>query len=90
MILSSFYFVTFFWGGSIFYINSEIALFIKILITLFIFILVRSILPRYRYDQLMNIGWTKFLPFSLALIFYHIGIKTSIFNYYYHHDEFLW
>jgi NADH-quinone oxidoreductase subunit H len=90
MILSSFYFVTFFWGGSNFYINSEVILFIKILITLFVFILIRSILPRYRYDQLMNIGWTKFLPFSLALIFYHIGIKTEILNHCYNCNESIW
>jgi NADH:ubiquinone oxidoreductase subunit H len=90
MILSSFYFVTFFWGGSIFYINFEIILFIKVLFTLFLFILVRAILPRYRYDQLMSIGWTKFLPFSLALIFFHIALNSKPFNFYYQFDNFLW
>jgi NADH-quinone oxidoreductase subunit H len=38
----------------------------KISIFLFIFIWVRGTLPRYRYDQLMNIGWKIFLPFSFG------------------------
>jgi NADH-quinone oxidoreductase subunit H len=38
---------------------------IKILALLFVFIWVRATLPRYRYDQLMRIGWKVFLPISL-------------------------
>lgn len=40
-------------------------LFIKIFILLFCFIWVRATLPRYRYDQLMRLGWKVFLPLSL-------------------------
>lgn len=38
---------------------------LKITCVLFLFLWVRTTLPRYRYDQLMNIGWKVFLPLSL-------------------------
>jgi NADH-quinone oxidoreductase subunit H len=38
----------------------------KICLCLFTFIWVRATFPRYRYDQLMRLGWKVFLPFSLA------------------------
>ena len=38
----------------------------KICLCLFVFVWVRATLPRYRYDQLMRLGWKVFLPFSLA------------------------
>jgi NADH-quinone oxidoreductase subunit H len=39
---------------------------LKIALCLFVFIWVRATFPRYRYDQLMRLGWKVFLPFSLA------------------------
>lgn len=41
---------------------------LKILILLFVFIWVRATLPRYRYDQLMRLGWKVFLPLSLLWV----------------------
>jgi NADH-quinone oxidoreductase subunit H len=38
---------------------------LKIALILFIFLWVRATFPRYRYDQLMRLGWKVFLPFSL-------------------------
>jgi NADH-quinone oxidoreductase subunit H len=38
---------------------------LKIALCLFVFIWVRATFPRYRYDQLMRLGWKVFLPFSL-------------------------
>jgi NADH-quinone oxidoreductase subunit H len=47
----------------------------KILTMLFIFMWVRWTVPRFRYDQVMKIGWQKLLPLSIAnLIAYTIGI----------------
>jgi NADH-quinone oxidoreductase subunit H len=41
----------------------------KICFILFIFIWARATLPRYRYDQLMRLGWKIFLPLSLFFVF---------------------
>ena len=41
---------------------------IKVTFLLFVFLWVRATLPRYRYDQLMQLGWKVFLPLSLAWI----------------------
>ena len=38
---------------------------------MFVFIWIRATLPRYRYDQLIRIGWKVFLPFSLV---YLVGV----------------
>jgi len=43
-------------------------LMLKIFILLFAFIWVRATLPRYRYDQLMRLGWKVFLPLSLVWV----------------------
>jgi NADH-quinone oxidoreductase subunit H len=40
----------------------------KMLFFFFIFALVKAVTPRYRYDQLMRIGWKVFLPLSLAWV----------------------
>lgn len=49
-------------------IPSAIWLLLKVFILLFCFIWVRATLPRYRYDQLMRLGWKVFLPLSLAWV----------------------
>jgi NADH-quinone oxidoreductase subunit H len=43
-------------------------LLLKILFFFFVFSMVKAITPRYRYDQLMRLGWKVFLPFSLAWV----------------------
>jgi NADH-quinone oxidoreductase subunit H len=37
-------------------------------LVLFVFLWVRATTPRYRYDQLMRLGWKIFLPFSLIYV----------------------
>jgi NADH-quinone oxidoreductase subunit H len=49
-------------------IPGAIWLIIKILLLFILFALVKAIVPRYRYDQLMRLGWKVFLPMSLTWI----------------------
>ncbi len=41
---------------------------LKVLFLFFMFAMVKAIVPRYRYDQLMRLGWKVFLPLSLASV----------------------
>ncbi len=41
---------------------------LKALFMFFMFAMVKAIVPRYRYDQLMRLGWKVFLPLSLAMV----------------------
>ena len=43
---------------------------LKVCIVVILFIIIRATLPRYRYDQLMNIGWKVLLPITLAYFFF--------------------
>jgi len=47
---------------------------LKVSIGVTFFILTRACLPRYRYDQLMDIGWKCFLPMSLGYFIFTVGI----------------
>jgi len=50
---------------------------IKLLFFLFTFVWVRVTFPRYRYDQLMRLGWKIFLPLSLAWVIFVSSIMIS-------------
>jgi len=49
-------------------VPSPLWLIFKILLLFLLFALVKAIVPRYRYDQLMKLGWKIFLPFSLIWV----------------------
>jgi len=49
-------------------IPSPLWLILKILLLFILFSLVKAIVPRYRYDQLMKLGWKIFLPLSLIWV----------------------
>ena len=50
---------------------------IKVIIGVIFFIVTRATLPRYRYDQLMHLGWKCFLPLSIGYLVFTIGILIS-------------
>ncbi|GAA0730333.1 NADH-quinone oxidoreductase subunit NuoH [Sphingomonas japonica] len=68
-----------FWGGYLPPLNIDLIpwfdipgilwLFAKILVFFFIFSWIKATVPRYRYDQLMRLGWKIFLPMSLLFVF---------------------
>ncbi|MGI9433751.1 MAG: NADH-quinone oxidoreductase subunit NuoH, partial [Geminicoccaceae bacterium] len=50
---------------------------LKIVLCLFVFLWVRATFPRYRYDQLMRLGWKVFLPFSLLWVVLTAGFLMA-------------
>jgi len=50
---------------------------LKIAVLLFVFIWVRGTMPRFRYDQLMRLGWKIFLPFSLLWVVLTAGAVVA-------------
>jgi len=59
-------------------IPAPIWMILKILFLFFLFALIKAIVPRYRYDQLMRLGWKIFLPFSLIYL-----VLTASFLFYF-------
>ena len=51
---------------------------IKIVLGVTFFILTRAALPRYRYDQLMGIGWKSFLPISISYLLFTVSVLLSL------------
>ncbi len=59
------------------WIPGPIWLALKICFVLFFFLWVRATFPRYRYDQLMRLGWKVFLPFSLLWVVITAGVLVA-------------
>ena len=85
MILMSGIFTTLFLGGWLppfemapfTWIPGPLWFIIKTCLVLFVFFWARATLPRYRYDQLMRLGWKVFLPFSLLWVVITSGIMVA-------------
>ncbi len=73
---------TLFWGGwlppidwaPLYWIPGIVWLFVKMMLFFFLFSWVKATVPRYRYDQLMRLGWKIFLPLSLFWVFLVSGV----------------
>jgi NADH-quinone oxidoreductase subunit H len=59
------------------WIPGPIWLFAKVALVVFCFLWVRATFPRYRYDQLMRLGWKVFLPFSLFWLVLTAGVLVA-------------
>jgi NADH-quinone oxidoreductase subunit H len=56
------------------YVPGVIWFALKALAVFFMFAMVKAFVPRYRYDQLMRLGWKVFLPLSLAMVVIVAGV----------------
>lgn len=82
MILTSAFLVILFWSGWLpvidlpwlYYIPGFVWFVFKISVVLFCFLWVRATFPRYRYDQLMRLGWKVFLPLTLFWVVLVSGV----------------
>jgi NADH-quinone oxidoreductase subunit H len=72
-----------FWGGwhapipALDFIPGFLWLFAKIGFGFFLISMVKAFVPRYRYDQLMRLGWKVFLPLSLFFVVFYAGLYVS-------------
>lgn len=81
ILMSSIIVILFLGGWLPFFVNLSSSFFfsIKLLFVMFFFVWVRATLPRYRYDQLMLLGWKVILPLSLAFTLFSIFIVLLFF-----------
>lgn len=89
LLRNNFYYLT--------WVYHSLVYIVKVYIYLFAFIWVRATLPRYRYDQLMRLGWKVFVPITIALVFISVSLMVffdgippdnGFINYYFDTDEF--
>jgi NADH-quinone oxidoreductase subunit H len=83
MILMSTMTVILFLGGwlapfGLTFLPGAVWMILKICLVLFVFIWSRATFPRYRYDQLMRLGWKVFLPFSLFYLVLVAGVLLAM------------
>ena len=63
------------WIGSLLGVGWFLA---KTIFLIFFFIWIRWTLPRFRYDQVMHLGWSKLLPLALVNLIVYLLIVTVI------------
>nr|WNL54484.1 NADH dehydrogenase subunit 1 [Amitermes cryptodon] len=54
--------------------------YVKLTFVSFLFVWVRGTLPRFRYDKLMYLAWSSFLPLSLNYLLFFVGVSCFIFS----------
>jgi NADH-quinone oxidoreductase subunit H len=80
LFLSGVFSLLFLGGGSLFWITGpqgwlfSLIFALKVVFVFSFFVWVRATLPRYRYDQLMDLGWKVFLPFTFGFLVFLIVV----------------
>jgi len=79
LVMSSLNVILFFGGwlpfsSLLYFIPGYVWFSIKVCFFVYLFILMRGILPRYRYDQLMYLGWKVLLPVSIGYLLFTFGL----------------
>nr|YP_010561801.1 NADH dehydrogenase subunit 1 [Ammothea clausi]UYX57748.1 NADH dehydrogenase subunit 1 [Ammothea clausi] len=72
MFMSGLYVILFLGGLSYLYM-------FKVLLMILLFILIRGTLPRFRYDNLMNLAWKIYLPTAIHFLFFFLGFKMFLY-----------
>nr|CCI88314.1 NADH dehydrogenase subunit 1 [Thaumetopoea solitaria] len=72
ILFMSLFFVLIYLGGY----QLNLFFYLKLLFISFLFIWVRGTLPRYRYDKLMYLAWSSYLPISLNFLLFFLGLKV--------------
>nr|QWQ55663.1 NADH dehydrogenase subunit 1 [Zichya tenggerensis] len=76
ILFMSMLFCMIFMGGDVL----TVYFFIKLTLLAFVFIWVRGTLPRFRYDKLMYLAWSAYLPLSLNFLIFFMGLKVFMFS----------
>lgn len=81
LLLSTLFVIFFLGGGSCFLIQNSLSIFaFKIFLLIYLFVWVRATVPRYRYDQLMHIGWKILLPVTTGYAMFVSGFLFFVFK----------
>jgi NADH-quinone oxidoreductase subunit H len=78
LLMSSLFVILFLGGWSFYDFFPEVVFSFKVSSVVFGFIFIRANVPRYRFDQLMQLGWKVFLPFTLGGICFCSGLLLSV------------
>nr|YP_003875576.1 NADH dehydrogenase subunit 1 [Physemacris variolosa]ADD97034.1 NADH dehydrogenase subunit 1 [Physemacris variolosa] len=76
IIFMSMFMTLIFLGGDFY----SFLFYIKLMLISLCFLWVRGTLPRFRYDKLMYLSWSSFLPISLNFLMFFLGLKILIFS----------
>nr|AVN67408.1 NADH dehydrogenase subunit 1 [Elliptorhina javanica] len=77
ILFMSMLFCVLFLGGNV----DSFMFYLSLSLISFMFIWVRGTLPRFRYDKLMYLAWSSFLPLSLNYLLFFLGFKVLLFSF---------
>nr|WGL39508.1 NADH dehydrogenase subunit 1 [Typhlodessus monteithi] len=76
ILFMSMLFSVMFMGSNLF----SLKFYLGLMLISFLFVWVRGTLPRFRYDKLMYLAWSIFLPISLNYLFFYLGLSIFLYS----------